>query len=103
MSTTDADPDDTPDGETPRVVQTDDVLGGRPRLEGRRVGVYTLYSRSADGERTPTELAEAYDISVAEVHTALAYAAANPEQMAGIAERSGAPTDAEERVVPPDE
>jgi uncharacterized protein (DUF433 family) len=92
----------TAEGSVPTVVQTDDVLGGEPRLDGRRVGVHRLYRQYHEQERSATALAEAYELDPAEVHAALAYATANPEQMAAIAERTTAVKKASETVVTPE-
>lgn len=70
-----------------RAIVTDDVLGGDPRLDGTRIGVVHVYRRYESGE-TPEEIAASYDdVSVADVHTALAYAFDNPEPLRAIAER----------------
>lgn len=86
----------------PRIVQTDDVLGSDPRIEGHRIGVYHVYQRYVDGGETPEEIATSYDISVAEVHTALAYAFSNSEEMHEIEERNreSYERDAPNRVTP---
>lgn len=75
------------DGTMPRIVQTDDVLGGDPRIEGHRIGVYHVYQQYVSEDETPEAIAESYDISVAEVHAALAYAFHNPEQIREIEAR----------------
>jgi len=62
------------DGATPQIVHTEDVLGGDPRIEGLRIGVYQIYQRYVEGDETPEPIATSYEISVAEVHAALAYA-----------------------------
>lgn len=79
--------DRSAEGSVPTVVQTDDVLGGEPRIDGRRVGVYDVHSRYQETESVD-ETAAAYQLSEAEVHVALAYATANHEQMAAVAERA---------------
>ncbi len=76
------------DGTMPAIVKTDDVLGGNPRIEGHRIGVYHVYQRYVDGEDTPEAIATSYDISVAEVHAALAYAFSHPEEMRDIDARN---------------
>lgn len=69
------------------IVTDDDVLGGDPRLDGTRIGVVPVYRRYESGE-TPEEIAASYDdVSVADVHSALAYAFDNPETLRAIAER----------------
>lgn len=92
------------DGTMPQIVKTEDVLGGDPRIEGHRIGVYHIYQRYVEGNETPEEIATSYDISVAEVHAALAYAFSNPDEMRDIEARN--PAQYEEsgahRVVPDD-
>jgi uncharacterized protein (DUF433 family) len=87
---------------TPRIVRTPDVLGGDPRIEGTRVGVVHVYRRYVEGGDAPAEIAAGYDISVAAVHTALAYAFANAEEMTAIAERNEAAREAAEPLTPDD-
>ena len=86
----------------PRIVKTEDVLGGDPRIEDRRIGVSHVYQRYVDGGETPEEIATSYDISVAEVHAALAYAFSNPDEMREIETRNrkSSEKDASNRVVP---
>jgi len=72
----------------PRIVRTAEVLGGDPRIEGTRVGVAHVYRRYVEGEGSPTDIASGYDIPLAAVHAALAYAFANPREMDAIAERN---------------
>ncbi len=68
----------------PQIVRTPDTLGGDPRIEGTRIGVAHVYQRYVKGDDTPEEIATGYDIPVAAVHAALAYAFANPEEMEAI-------------------
>ena len=74
-------------GTMPRIVHTDGVLGGDPRIEGHRVGVYQVYQHYVEAGDAPEEIAASYDLSVAEVHAALAYAFDNPEEMRAIETR----------------
>ncbi|WP_318570609.1 DUF433 domain-containing protein [Salinigranum marinum] len=76
------------DGTMPEIVKTDDILGGDSRIEGHRIGVYHVYQRYVDGDDTPEEIATSYDISVVEVHAALAYAFSHPEEMRAIEARN---------------
>lgn len=86
----------------PRIVKTEGVLGSDPRIEGHRIGVYHVYQRYVDGDETPEEIAASYDISIAEVHAALAYAFSNSEEMHEIEKRNRElyEQDASNRVVP---
>ncbi|MFB6151844.1 MAG: DUF433 domain-containing protein [Haloarculaceae archaeon] len=88
----------------PGIVTTEDVLGGDPRIEGRRIGVYHVYRRYVEGGDTPEKIATSYDIPVAEVHAALAYAFNNLEEMRDIEarNRSLSESDAGNRVRPED-
>lgn len=101
MSHTESSPPTEPDGDFPQIVQTEDTLGGQPRIEGRRIGVLTLYNRYEGRDETVEEISDAYSLSEAEVHAALAYALANSEQMAAIEERrQRAYENSETRVTP---
>ncbi|MDX1744731.1 MAG: DUF433 domain-containing protein [Halobacteriales archaeon] len=75
------------DGSMPRIVATEGVLGGDPRIEGHRIGVYHVYRRHTDGGQSPEEIAAAYELTVGEVHAALAYAFSNPDEMRDIEAR----------------
>lgn len=55
------------------VVATDDVLGGKPRLEGRRISVLQIAQLVLDCGKDPATVADQLDISMAEIHEALAY------------------------------
>lgn len=88
-------------GTMPQIVTTEDVLGGDPRIENHRIGVYHVYQRYVEGTDTPEEIAASYGISVAEVHAALAYAFSNPDEMREIEARNRARYhENDERVVP---
>lgn len=92
------------DGTMPQIVHTENVLGGDPRIEGHRIGVYQVYQRYVEGDETPEAIATSYDISIAEVHAALAYAFSNPDEMRAIEARNQARYDDRDttRVVPGD-
>ena len=62
-------------------ITTDEVMGGEPRIEGTRVGVRHVVTIVLDGGRTAAYVADQLDISLAQVHTALAYYYANPEEV----------------------
>lgn len=63
------------------IVSTDDVLGGEPRIEGRRIGVLHVATRILDGDETPEAVAADFDLDLADVHRALAYYYDHPEEM----------------------
>lgn len=69
------------------IVKTDEVMGGEPRLEGRRVSVRQIAELVIDGGNAPADVANQLDVSLSDVHLALAYHYANPEEMAAVRER----------------
>jgi uncharacterized protein (DUF433 family) len=67
-----------------RIVRTDDVLHGEPRIEGRRIGVRQLRSLVEESGLSASEAAERFDLRVADVYAALTYYHEHPEEMAEI-------------------
>lgn len=63
------------------VVQTEDVLGGEPRIEGTRIGVLDIYELVVDSGCSPADCADQFGISLADIYTALAYYHEHPEEM----------------------
>lgn len=88
------------DVDVPRIVKTEGVLGGNPRIDGTRIGVFHVYQRYVEADEDPSAIAGGLDISVAEVHAALAYAFHNGEEIRTIEERE---PDLPGRRVTPDE
>lgn len=72
------------------IVRTDDVLGGSPRIDGRRVSVRRIGGLYVDGGHDPETIADQLDLTLAEVHAALAYYYDNPDEMATTDERTDA-------------
>ncbi|MDZ7700723.1 MAG: DUF433 domain-containing protein [Halobacteriales archaeon] len=70
-----------------RIVHTDGVLGGEPRLEDRRVSVIQVADLLLDGDHDPAYVADQLDLSLAELHTAMAYYYDHPEEIARIRQR----------------
>ena len=92
------------DSAMPQIVKTEDVLGGDPRIENHRIGVYQVYQQYVESDKTPEAIATSYDISVAKVHAALAYAFSNSDEMREIEARNQAVAEetAANRIVPND-
>ncbi|MFP9193901.1 DUF433 domain-containing protein [Natronosalvus vescus] len=68
-------------GETP-IVKTPEILGGKPRIDGTRIGVFTIGESIRDGEQTIEDILEGYpDLSRHQVAAALEYYDAHPEVM----------------------
>lgn len=69
------------------IVQTEDIFGGEPRLEGRRISVLQIADRVIDIGQSPEYIADQLDIPLAEVYHALAYYYDHLEEMDAIRER----------------
>lgn len=70
------------DGEGPsRIVKSEDVLGGEPRIEGRRIGVLTIYERVEGRGLDPQTVADRHALDVADVYRALTYYYDHPREM----------------------
>lgn len=67
-----------------QIVSTEDVLGGAPRIDGRRIGVHHIAKRVIDAGEPPEQVAADYDLDIADVHRALAYYYDHPEEMRAV-------------------
>lgn len=67
-----------------RIVTTPDVLGGEPRIEGRRISVRQIYEWVEEGDLKPQAVADRYDLDVADVYRALTYYHDNPHEMQAL-------------------
>lgn len=81
-----------------RIVSTDGVLGGKPRIDGTRIGVYFIHERVEGRGLEPQTVADRHDLDVADVYRALAYYHDHPDEMARIEQgredrREGAESD----------
>mgnify|MGYP000471042173 CR=1 FL=1 len=86
------------------IVSTEDVLGGEPRLADRRISVRQIAEFVVDGANPPTDVADQLDIPISEVHLALAYYYANPEEMKAVQKqhRDEAESAKEQAIKPPE-
>ena len=81
-----------------QIVSSPGILGGKPCLEGRRIGVHQIaYHVRCQGWGL-RELQEAYDLSPAEVYAALAYYYAHPDDIEVLIEGNIAEKDAGPRI-----
>lgn len=71
----------------PEIVRTEDVLGGEPRISGRRISVLQVADMILDADHSPAYVADQLSLSLGEVHTALAYYYEHPEEIEAIRER----------------
>jgi len=68
--------------EEPAIVKTPEILGGKPRIDGTRIGVFTIGESIRDGGQTIENILEGYpDLSRHHVIAALEYYDAHPEVM----------------------
>jgi uncharacterized protein (DUF433 family) len=73
------------------IVKTPDVLHGKPRFEGTRIGVFMIAEGIRKGEWTVEQTLESYpDLSRAQVEAALEYYDDHPEAMDVIRTRKEA-------------
>lgn len=56
-----------------RIESTPDVLGGKPRIAGRRISVAQIVIWFEWMGRSADEIASEYDLTLVDVHAALAY------------------------------
>ena len=88
----------------PDIVRTEGVLGGEPRLAGHRISVLQVAEMVLEGDREPEYVADQLDISLAAVHSALAYYYDNQTEMANIRDRTEElDTEIAERALSPDQ
>jgi uncharacterized protein (DUF433 family) len=69
------------------IVETEDTLGGKPRLEGRRISVLQIAEMYIDAGKSPEIIADQLDIGLDEVHEALAYYYKHPDEMNELREK----------------
>lgn len=88
--------------DTTRIVTTEGILGGEPRISNTRVGVHDVYALAIDGSHSPVDVADQLDISLGAVHTALAYYYEHPAEMRALEqERADAERNLAQRSVTP--
>lgn len=75
------------------IIQTDDVLGGEPRINGTRVGVRHVAARVIDGGRSPAHVADQFDVALAEVYESLSYYYDHIDEMRALEEEYDAAFD----------
>lgn len=69
------------------VVRTDGVLGGEPRLEGRRISVLQVAERVERHDEPVERVAERLGVRPEEVRDALAYYRDHPAEMEAVRRR----------------
>lgn len=66
------------------IVRDAAILGGEPRIEGTRIGVRHVVASVTDADQAPAEVADQLDVSMADVHDALAYYDRNEAEIRDI-------------------
>lgn len=56
-----------------RIVRDDDIRSGDPRIDGTRITVFDIKRRVIDNTEDPHVVAGEYDLSMADLFSALAY------------------------------
>ena len=69
------------------IVRTEGVLGGEPRLEGRRISVLQIAERVITHGQEPEHVADQLHVSLAEVYHALAYYYEHVDEMSEVRDR----------------
>ena len=67
-----------------RILRTDDVMGGEPRIDGRRITVRQIAEWVEDQGLSAQAVADRYDLDVADVYRALTYYHEHPDEMAAV-------------------
>lgn len=68
--------------EATSIVKTPDILGGKPRIDGTRIGVFTIGESIREGNQTIDDVVDGYpELSREAVTAALEYYDAHPEAM----------------------
>ena len=67
-----------------RIVRDDAVMGGEPRIEGRRVTVLRIQALVEELGLPAAEVASMHDLDVADVYAALTYYHEHPDEIAAI-------------------
>ncbi|MFB6228598.1 MAG: DUF433 domain-containing protein [Halobacteriales archaeon] len=63
------------------IVSEEGVMGGQPRIEGRRISVLQIVEWIHEEGMDPETVATEFDLDLADVYTALAYYYDNVEEM----------------------
>lgn len=86
------------------TARIDHDLMDEPHVSGRRISVLQIYYEVEGAGLEPTQVAERYDLDVADVHYALAYYYDNPREMETVRrERREAFEEFEDDVDRPDD
>jgi len=63
------------------IVKSDGVMGGQPRVAGRRISVLQVYEWINEEGMSPETVSSEFDVELADVHLALSYYYDNVDEM----------------------
>lgn len=86
-----------------RIVADPDVIGGKPRIAGTRVGVHLLGRRVEEGGDDPATVAESLGLDLGDVSLALAYYHHHPEEMRDLERRKERVREQAGTLTPPED
>lgn len=69
------------------IVRSPDVLGGEPRIAGRRVSVRQVQAMIEERGLSPREVADRLDLTLADAESAVDYYRAHPREMERVRRR----------------
>lgn len=69
------------------IVRTDGVMGGQPRIDGRRISVLQIVEWILEEGMNPEEVSAEFDLALADVYRALAYYYDHSDEMAELRKR----------------
>jgi uncharacterized protein (DUF433 family) len=69
------------------IVRDEGVMGGEPRIDGRRIAVRQIAEWVEDGDLSAKTVADRYDLDIADVYRALTYYHEHPAEMAEVQRR----------------
>jgi len=69
------------------IVSTEGVMGGQPRIEGRRISVLQIVEWVHEEGIDPETVATEFDLDMADIYRALAYYYENIDEMDGWRDR----------------
>lgn len=71
-----------------KIVKDRKIMGGAARIEGTRIKISDIFSYYRAG-KSPEEISESFDLDLSEVHSAISYYYAHPEEMEKEKEEKG--------------
>jgi uncharacterized protein (DUF433 family) len=70
--------------QTTRIVTTADVMGGEPRIDGRRITVLQITDLVEGSKMSAQAVADRYNLDIADVYQALVHYHEHPSEMAEL-------------------